>query len=95
MPHLLVRTIFEDIAVGGLQGTTSERDRLRTLSALDRLYVSTRHEIGRFSLEAMEYVSSPAEGETVWRQRGDLDRQSHAVLQASGDAAADVHEVGC
>jgi hypothetical protein len=81
MPHMLVRAIFEDIAVGGLSGTTDERDRLRTLAALDRLYVSTRHEIGWFLLEAMEFVSSPAEGETVWRQRRAVTQELGPPLQ--------------
>lgn len=46
-PHLLVRAIFEDIAVAPAPGV-DEADRLAILSELDRLPVTFRADIGRF-----------------------------------------------
>jgi hypothetical protein len=66
--HLVVRLIFEDIAVSGLP-QTSEPDRLLVLAELDRLPVSDRGMIGRFLIEGLsEIVKTPA-GTTEWRQR--------------------------
>jgi hypothetical protein len=66
--HLLVRMIFEDIALGGsLQGV--ETERLRFLAALDRLPVGHRGHLGEFILDGMEAVVSTPEGETEWRLR--------------------------
>ena len=51
--HLLVRSLFEDIAVTNA-GSTAELDRLRMLAALDRLRVTDGGEIGRYLIDAIE-----------------------------------------
>lgn len=73
--HLLVRLIFEDIALAQLRGR-SEVDRLRALSELDRLPVAQRVGIGRFLFEAMELVSNAPKGETMWHHRRLLSDES-------------------
>jgi len=66
--HLLVRSIFEDIATCPLDGDT-ERDRLRALSELDRLPVGQRTGLGRFIIGALAHVADPPEDETLWSLR--------------------------
>jgi hypothetical protein len=68
-PFVLLRAIVEDIARAGLSGPIDEGGRLKALAALDRLPVSAREDIGRFLVEATDFVSSPPKGQTVWRQR--------------------------
>jgi hypothetical protein len=63
---LLVRLIFEDIAVSIALAT--EEDRLRFLAALDNLPVQGRGLVGEFLVEAMGAAASTAEG-TEWRVR--------------------------
>lgn len=75
-PHLLVRSILEDIAITP-EPNVDERDRLAVLAELDRLPVNHRAEIGRFLEEGLANVVDVKEDETVWRQRrfiGGLER---------------------
>jgi hypothetical protein len=67
-PHLLVRSLFEDIAVSGA-AETAEVDRLRMLAALDHLQVGIRGQIGQFLIDAMEAAAQTPAGHTEWRQR--------------------------
>lgn len=66
--HLLIRMIFEDIAVSVAPQVT-ESERLRFLAALDGLPVGMRGLVGEFLLDAMEAVIKVPEGTTEWRQR--------------------------
>jgi hypothetical protein len=52
-PHLLIRMIFEDIAIS-IAPQVPEADRLRFLATLDGLPVSHRSFMGQFVLEGME-----------------------------------------
>lgn len=74
--HLLVRLIFEDIALAPLPDG-DESDRLGVLAELDRLPVSHRAEIGHFLEDGLAKTVEANEDETVWRLRrfvGGLDR---------------------
>ena len=66
--HLLVRSIFEDIAICPLDGDT-ERDRLRALSELDRLPVGQRTGLGLFIVGALAHVADAPDDETLWSLR--------------------------
>jgi len=69
MAHLLVRSIFEDIATHGLT-QVSETMRLRVLAELDRFPVSDRGaEVGRYLLEALGAVVKAPSTTTEWRLR--------------------------
>jgi hypothetical protein len=75
-PHLLVRSIFEDIAITPAPDV-DEADRLAVLAELDRLPVNHRAEIGRFLEEGLAKTVEAGEDETVWRLRrfvGGLER---------------------
>jgi hypothetical protein len=75
-PHLLVRSIFEDIALTPAPDV-SEADRLAVLAELDRLPVTYRAEMGRFLEEGLAKTVEAKEDETVWRLRrfvGGLER---------------------
>lgn len=54
--HLLVRSIFEDIAISSLVDRPEE-DRLAILAELDRLPVADRADIGRFLLDGLAEVA--------------------------------------
>jgi hypothetical protein len=77
--HVMVRSLFEDIAITHLK-TSSEQDRLRILAELDRLAVTQRAEIGRFVLKAMETVSETKLPGVVWRMRSVRGGKGHAHL---------------
>jgi hypothetical protein len=72
--HLLIRSIFEDIAISPL-GDSTEHDRLTALAELDRLPVGYRGEVGAYLLRALAEVafdSEEADGEeeaekVIWR----------------------------
>jgi len=66
--HLLVRSIFEDIATSPMD-QSDERLRLHVLAELDRLPIAYRGDFGRFMLQALAVASSAKEGETLWRFR--------------------------
>jgi hypothetical protein len=75
-PHLLVRSIFEDIAISPAP-EVDEADRLSILAELDRLPVNHRADIGRFLEDGLEKTVEAGEDETVWRLRrfvGGLER---------------------
>jgi hypothetical protein len=75
-PHLLVRSIFEDIAITPAPGV-DEADRLAALAELDRLPVNHRADIGRFLEDGLAKTVEAAKDETVWRLRrfiGGLER---------------------
>jgi hypothetical protein len=65
-PHLLLRTMVEDIAVS--PAPRGENDRLRVLAALDNLPVATRAKVGEYVLDAMNSIT-PQEGGAEWRLR--------------------------
>lgn len=71
-PHLLVRSIFEDIALTPAPNV-DEAERLGVLAELDRLPVSYRAEIGRFLEDGLAKTVEAREGETVWRLRRFVD----------------------
>lgn len=65
--HMLLRTLLEEIAVTKLQ-SSSELDRLRILSELDRLPVGQRARLGRRVLTYMEQIPQDATRDgLVWR----------------------------
>ena len=64
----MFRVVMEDVAVTRLRGS-SENDRLRTLSCLDRLPVGQRGDAGSFLLEAMAEVANARDGEIAWKLR--------------------------
>jgi hypothetical protein len=68
LPHLLLRSLIEDVATAQLTGVTEEA-RLNVLGELDRLPVSQRAGIGQFLLSAMDEAAKEAPGQVVWRQR--------------------------
>src|SRR5262249_44884605 len=75
-PHLLVRSIFEDIAVTPAPDV-DEATRLVVLAELDRLPVGHRADIGRFLEEGLAKTVEAKADETVWRLRrfiGGLER---------------------
>jgi hypothetical protein len=75
-PHLLVRSIFEDIAITPAPDV-DEANRLTILAELDRLPVSHRAQIGRFLEDGLAKTAEAEDDETVWRFRrfvGRLDR---------------------
>jgi hypothetical protein len=75
-PHLLVRSIFEDIAITPAPGV-DEANRLAVLAELDRLPVNHRAEIGRFLEDGLAKTVEAKDDETVWRFRrfvGGLER---------------------
>jgi len=75
-PHLLVRSIFEDIAVAPAPDV-DEANRLAILAELDRLPVNHRAEIGRFLEDGLAKTVEAKDDETVWRFRrfvGGLER---------------------
>jgi hypothetical protein len=75
-PHLLVRSIFEDIAITPAP-EVDEANRLTVLAELDRLPVSHRAQIGRFLEDGLAKTAEAEDDETVWRFRrfvGGLDR---------------------
>jgi len=66
--HLLVRSLFEDIATTrGKQG--DEDFLLDALAELDRLPVGYRGEIGQFLIDALKEVAQVEPDETLWRLR--------------------------
>ena len=67
--HLLVRMIFEGIAVGRREDSFDEITRLRVLAELDRLPVAYRGEIGQVLLAWLDEVTDPPPGTTDWRLR--------------------------
>lgn len=80
-PSLLVRSIFEDIAITPAPDV-DEADRLAVLAELDRLPVNHRADIGRFLEEGLAKAVEAKEDETVWRLRrfvGGLERVHLAV----------------
>jgi hypothetical protein len=77
--HVMVRTIFEDIAATRLR-TATEADRLRVLAELDRLPVGQRGQIGRFMLDALRQVTEDDRGGIVWRMRSVRGAAGHAHL---------------
>lgn len=90
--HLLVRSIFEDIATSPL-GDSSEESRLTVLAELDRIPVSYRGEVGRFLLTALDEVLRlrDHEDETVWRMRS--FRSAPGAAHLAFAAASDLDEV--
>jgi hypothetical protein len=66
--HLLVRSIFEDIALAPLPDG-NERDRLAVLAELDRLPVNHRAGIGHFLEDGLAKTVEAMDDETVWRFR--------------------------
>lgn len=74
-PTLLVRSIFEDIAITPASNV-DESARLSVLAELDRLPVSHRADIGRFLEDGLEQTVASGD-EIVWRYRrfvGGLER---------------------
>jgi hypothetical protein len=68
LPHLLLRSLLEDIATGPIDGL-DEENRLHVLAQLDRLGVAQRAGIGTYLLGAMEAAASAPAGEVWWRHR--------------------------
>lgn len=67
--HLLVRSIFEDVALANLT-REDERDRLAVLAELDGLPVNHRAQIGHFLLDGLRDSRAGARAdETVWKLR--------------------------
>jgi hypothetical protein len=89
---LLVRSIFEDIALIPVL-PEEEAGRLAALAELDRLPVNQRADIGRFLMESLELVVDAGADETLWRMRrfvGGLDKV-HLVFAASSQFS-DMHK---
>ncbi|RDI73177.1 hypothetical protein Gocc_3098 [Gaiella occulta] len=75
-PHLLVRSIFEDIAITPAPDV-DEGNRLAVLAELDRLPVTYRAEIGHFLEDGLAAVVDVGPEATEWRLRrfvGGLER---------------------
>lgn len=77
--HMLVRLLFEDVAVSAGENLTEE-NRLRVLAALDTLTVAVRSEVGNFLLEAMDAMAEVPSGTTAWQQRRVLNDDDFAQL---------------
>lgn len=93
-PHLLLRSIFEDIAVAPAPGV-DEADRLAMLAELDRLPVNHRADIGRFLEDGLARTVEAGEGPTVWRARrfvGGLER-AHLAFSVSSDSSKEDREL--
>ena len=67
--HLVVRTIFEDIAVTAMSPDFDEARRIQTLAELDRLPIAHRAEIGKLMLSGLQDVATTQNGATEWRLR--------------------------
>jgi hypothetical protein len=67
--HLVVRTIFEDIAVTRIAEGFDEMSRIRALAELDRLPLAHRAEIGKLLLRWLQEVAKAPAGTTEWRMR--------------------------
>jgi hypothetical protein len=78
--HLLVRAIFEDIAVGPAISEMTESDRLKVLAELDALPLGMREDIGRYLMDAMREVSGAPEDTTAWRLRRIVGNSREALL---------------
>lgn len=74
LPHLLLRTLLEDVAVSGGENFT-EDDRLRMLATLDTRPVGTRAEVGNFVISAMEAMSQVSPDTPEWRLRRVIGRR--------------------
>lgn len=80
--HVLVRTIFEDIATSPL-GNRPELDRLQLLAELDRFPVGLRENIGRYLLDALGALSDVQTPDVGWQLRrmlGPADGETMAHL---------------
>ena len=80
--HLLIRSIFEDIAVSGIRQAPSAQ-RLQTLAGLDALPVGQRGMVGRFLIENFERVRAETGG-IAWRFRRILFRPTPDTLLQLG-----------
>jgi hypothetical protein len=90
-PHLVVRTLLEDVAVSGGMNFT-EADRLRMLAALDTLPVATRAEIGKFVLNAMDAMRKVSADVPEWRLRRVVGkRDDGASVQLGFGACSQPH----
>jgi hypothetical protein len=95
--HLLVRSIFEDIALADLPAT-EESDRLAVLAELDRLPVNHRAEIGHFLEDGLAKTVEARDGETVWRMRrfvGGLDKRAIRLTPLCADSVMCGCDAGC
>jgi hypothetical protein len=83
-PLLLVRSIFEDIALIPVAPDEESR-RLAALAELDRLPVAHRAEMGRFMENALARVIEAAPDETIWQMRRFLGGEDkvHLAFAAS------------
>jgi hypothetical protein len=91
--HLLVRSLFEDIALAPLPDALKEKDRVALLAELDRLPVSHRAEIGQFLTDALEQTADAPTGQTVWRQRRFLGGREalHLAFGVCSDEFSEMH----
>lgn len=91
--HLLVRSIFEDIALAPLPAEFHERDRVAVLAELDRLPVSHRAQIGQFLTEALAQTTNVPVGQTLWRHRRFVGGREalHLAFGVCSDKFSDMH----
>ncbi len=69
-PHLMLRAIQEDIArIHIVEAERTERDRLDVLAELDMLPVIECQRLGELLLEMLDEISTPDEGNILWRFR--------------------------
>jgi hypothetical protein len=91
-PLLLVRSIFEDIALIPV-APDEEARRLAALAELDRLPVAHRAEMGQFMEDALARVVEAGPDETLWQMRRFLGGDDHVHLAfAASSQFSEMHK---